>query len=130
MEVEMAVSPTAALAAKRFDAPDEVRTFTNGKGQAEVVTVGGVTIGRATFERGWRWSENVKPLAGTDTCQAHHTGYIVSGRMGVRMESGEELEIGPGEAYVIPPGHDAWTVGDEPCVTVDFTGMQTYAVAS
>src|ERR671912_620575 len=112
---------------KSLDQPDETRTFENGK--AEVVTLGDFTASRLVFEPGWRWSENVKPIAGTDTCQVLHTGYQVSGRMRVRMEDGTEEEVGPGEAYVIPPGHDAWVVGDEPVVSVDMSSatVELYA---
>jgi len=104
---------------KSLDSPDETRTFENGK--AEVVTLGDFTASRLVLKPGWRWSENVKPIAGTDSCQVPHTGYHVSGRMRVRMDDGTEEEVGPGEAYVIPPGHDAWVVGDEPVVTVDMS---------
>jgi hypothetical protein len=104
-----------------------VRSFTDGTGQVEVVTLGDQTMGRGTFMPGWRWSANVKPIAGTDSCQAHHTGMIISGRMVVRMDSGEEREYRAGDAYVMPGGHDAWVVGDEPCVAFDFTGMRQYA---
>jgi mannose-6-phosphate isomerase-like protein (cupin superfamily) len=93
----------------------------------DVVQVGEATVGRGVFEPGWRWSLSVKPLAGTDSCQAHHTLYVLSGRMGVRMEDGSELEIGSGDAAVIPPGHDAWTIGEEACVAVDFSGVARYA---
>jgi quercetin dioxygenase-like cupin family protein len=101
---------------KSLDQPDETRTFENGK--AEVVTLGDFTASRLVFEPGWRWSENVKPIAGTDSCQVLHTGYQVSGRLHVRMDDGTEEEFGPGDAYVIPPGHDGWVVGDEPVVSV------------
>ncbi len=104
---------------RNLDSPDETRTFENGK--AQVVTLGDFTASRLTLEPGWRWSENVKPIAGTDSCQVLHTGYQVSGRLHVRMEDGTEAEVGPGEAYVVPPGHDAWVVGDEPVVSVDMS---------
>jgi quercetin dioxygenase-like cupin family protein len=107
------------LQQKNLDSPDETRTFENGKTQ--VVTLGDFTASRLVLEPGWRWSENVKPIAGTDTCQVLHTGYHVSGRLHVRLEDGTEKEYGPGDAYVIPPGHDAWVVGDEPVVTVDMS---------
>ena len=84
------------------------------------MTLGGVTVGRATFEPGWRWSEHIKPAAGTELCEVTHTGYVVSGRQVVRTADGTEIELQPGDAFVIAPGHDAWVVGDEPCVTVDF----------
>ncbi len=106
---------------KNFDSPDETRPF-EGKGQAEVVNVAGRTIGKATFEPGWRWSENVKPIAQTDSCQVSHLGYCVSGRMKIFMDDGSEAEVGPGDVAAIPPGHDAEIVGDEPCVMLDWSG--------
>ncbi|MDX6401521.1 MAG: hypothetical protein QOF27_2127 [Gaiellaceae bacterium] len=114
------------LQAKSLETPDESRPFAS-HGHMDVVQVGEATVGRGVFEPGWRWSLSVKPLAGTDSCQAHHTLYVLSGRMGVRMEDGSELEIGSGDAAVIPPGHDAWTIGEEACVAVDFTGVARYA---
>ena len=104
---------------KNLESPDETRTFENGK--AQVVTLGNFSASRLVFEPGWRWSENVKPIAGTDSCQVLHTGYHVSGRLHVRLNDGTEEEFGPGDAYVIPPGHDAWVVGDEPVVSVDMS---------
>ncbi len=108
-----------SLQQKNLDSPDETRTFENGK--AQVVALGDFTASRLTLEPGWRWSENVKPIAGTDSCRVLHTGYQVSGRLCVRADDGTEKEYGPGDAYVIPPGHDAWVVGDEPVVTVDMS---------
>jgi quercetin dioxygenase-like cupin family protein len=119
----------ARLQAKRFDAPDEVREFQGGKGRVELVDMGGNTVGVGTFEPGWKWSEHVKPLAGTDSCQVGHIGYVLKGRMNVVMDNGEELEVGPGDAFNMPPGHDAWTVGDESCVLLDFGGLKGYAQA-
>jgi hypothetical protein len=87
------------------------------------VEVAGHTIGRAVFEPGWKWSENVKPIAGTDSCQVLHTGYYVSGRLHVRMDDGTEMECGPGDAYMTPPGHHAWVVGDGPVVSVDMSSV-------
>ena len=110
----------AVLEAKNIDKPDERRDFPHGHLEA-VSLPGGVIFGRTTFEPGWRWSESVKPLAGTDSCTFHHVGYLVSGRMHVRHDDGSELEIGPGDAFVIEPGHDAWIVGDDDCVSLDFT---------
>jgi quercetin dioxygenase-like cupin family protein len=110
----------AGVEVKPLSAPDETRPFAD-KGQAEVVRVGGTTILRGTFEPGWRWSQHVKPLAGTASCQAAHTGYVVSGRMHIRMDDGTEQEMGAGDAVYLPAGHDAWIVGDEPCVFIDFT---------
>ena len=97
------------------------------RGTRARVQLGETTIGRGVFGPGWRWSESVKPIAGTDTCQAHHTLYVLSGHMGIRMDDGTEAEVGPGDAVVIPPGHDAWVVGDEPCVAIDTTGVARYA---
>ncbi len=112
------------LQAKNLAAPDEKRAFEHG--DLHVVNLAGATIARATFRPGWRWSTDIKPLVGTDSCQVAHAGIIVSGRFHVRMDSGNELELGPGDAYVVPPGHDAWVVGDDPVDTVDFaaTGSQ------
>jgi hypothetical protein len=120
----------AEIAGKRFESPDEVREFTDGKGRVELVDLNGHTVGRGTFEPGWRWSENVKPIAGTDSCQVGHIGYVLQGRMAVRMDDGSELEVGPGDAFDMPPGHDAWIVGDQACVLLDFGGLKGYAKAS
>jgi quercetin dioxygenase-like cupin family protein len=114
---------------KSFDSPDETRPF-EGKGEAQVVKLGGRTVVRSTYEPGWRWSENVKPLAGTDSCQVDHIGYVIRGRMALRMDDGGEREFGPGDAFHMPPGHDAWIVGDESCVLLDFGGLKGYAQAS
>ena len=111
---------------KSFDAPDEVRPF-EGNGQADVLDIGGRIVGRGTFEPGWRWSENIKPIAGTDSCQVSHLGYCLSGRMKVIMDDGTEGECGPGDVVAIPPGHDAEVVGDEPCVFIDFGEFGDYA---
>lgn len=120
----MTVSET--IKAKSMDSLDETRTFENGK--MDIVNSDEVTAGRVTLEPGWRWSEAVKPIAGTDSCQVQHTGYVVSGRMRVVMDDGSEQEIGPGDVYVIRPGHDAWVVGEENCVGVDFSSdMERFA---
>ena len=116
----------AGIEVKNVNSPDEVRQFA-GNGHANVLQIGGHPVLYGTFEPGWRWSENLKPIAGTDSCQAHHTLYILSGRMHVVMDDGTEFELGPGDAGVIAPGHDAWTVGDEACVLVDFGQIQNYA---
>ncbi len=117
----------AKLQAKRFETPDEVRKFTGDSGQIQLVELDGNAVGRGTFQPGWRWSENVKPLSGTDSCQVPHIGYVLEGRMNVVMNGGEELEVGPGDVFHMPPGHDAWIVGDEPCVLLDFGGLSGYA---
>ncbi len=115
------------LTKQSASAPNESRPFAQGKGQLDLVSLDGMVVGRGTFEPGWRWSEHVKPIAGTDSCQAAHMGYCVSGRMVVRMNDGAEMEFGPGDFMVAPPGHDAWTVGDEACVLVDWQGVADYA---
>jgi mannose-6-phosphate isomerase-like protein (cupin superfamily) len=112
--------------AKNFDSPDETRSF-EGKGQAQVVNLGGEAIGRGVFEPGWKWSENVKPIAKTDSCQAHHLGYCVSGAMTVHMDDGTTFEIKAGDVFEVPPGHDAEVTGDEPCVQIDFRSYGVYA---
>lgn len=116
----------ASIEVKRFDAPDETRPF-QGRGQAAVVLLAGRTIARGVFEPGWRWSENVRPIAGTDSCEVSHLGYCVSGSMRVRMDDGAEQVMGPGDVVAIPPGHDAEVVGDEPCVFLDFGEVAMYA---
>jgi ethanolamine utilization protein EutQ (cupin superfamily) len=115
----------ANLQKKSLDNPDEVRKFENGK--VEIASLGDFVIGRATLEPGWSWEKCVKPLVNTNSCEAPHTSYIISGRMKVVMDDGTELEGGPGDTAVIPPGHNAWVVGDEPCVSIDFTGLKDYA---
>lgn len=116
----------SGLEGKSFESPDEVREF-KAHGKVELVDLASGPVGRGTFEPGWKWSQDVKPLAGTDSCQVAHVGYVVSGRMTVRMDDGSEHEYVAGEAFNMPPGHDAWTVGDEPCVMVDFGGLKGYA---
>jgi hypothetical protein len=101
-----------------FDSPDETRS--PDKTRVDVVRLGGTTAARLAFEPGWKWSECVKPVAGTDSCQVRHVGVVQSGRMAVRHDDGTEAQIGPGEAYVIEPGHDAWVVGDERFVGLEF----------
>ncbi|MFL5954833.1 MAG: cupin domain-containing protein [Gaiellaceae bacterium] len=119
----------AALEVKPVSSPDEVRQFTDGKGHADVLQLQGQPVLFGTFEPGWRWSEHVKPMAKTDSCQATHLMYCVSGRMRVRMDDGAEQEIQPGDVAAIPPGHDAWVVGDEACIAVDWGGAANYAKA-
>jgi quercetin dioxygenase-like cupin family protein len=119
----------AGLEVKNSSSPEETRPFADGMGQADVVQLNGEPVLRGTFEPGWRWSEHVKPIAKTDSCQAPHRMYCISGRMRVRMDDGQELEIGPGDFAAIAPGHDAWTVGDEPCIAVDWGAASNYAKA-
>jgi uncharacterized cupin superfamily protein len=114
------------LQKKSFESADEVRPMAD-MGRVEIVRIGDGVVGKATFEPGWRWSEHVKPIAGTDSCQSAHLGYVLSGQQKVVMDDGSELDYGPGDVVAIPPGHDAWVVGDEPCVVLDFAGMEHYA---
>lgn len=113
------------LIKKRFDAPDEMRTI--DKGKVDVVKLGDDQVMRNTFKPGWRWSESVKPIAKTDSCQVNHILYVVSGKIAVRMDDGTSAEFGQGDVGVIPAGHDAWVVGDVPCVNLDFGGSSVYA---
>jgi len=108
-----------------FAKPDEVREFPHGR--VEIIKVGGAEIGRLTLQPGWRWSNDVKPIAGTDLCEAPHMQYHVSGRVHIRMADGTEFEAGPGDVTSLPQGHDAWVVGDEPAVAVDWYGASNYA---
>src|ERR1700693_5896353 len=103
---------------KNHDTPDETKKFANGK--LDVVNLGEFTLGRATFEPGWKWSVSLKPLMKTNSCQVHHVLYVVSGRMGGVMDDGTKWETGPGDSLDLPPGHDAWTLGDESVVFIDF----------
>src|SRR5215467_3413793 len=115
----------ASMQKKNFARPDETRKF--DKGLLELVTLGGVTFGRGTFQPGWSWSTSVKPVVKTKSCEAPHLQYHVSGRLHVVMDDGSEAEFGPGEVSLLPPGHDAWVVGDEPVVVIDISGMVDYA---
>jgi quercetin dioxygenase-like cupin family protein len=116
----------ASVEVKSTRFPDETRQFTD-KGQAQVVNVQGHPVLYGVFEPGWRWSEHVKPIAGTDSCQASHAIYCISGRMHVVMDDGTEADLTPGDVMMIDPGHDAWTVGDEPCVAIDWVSAANYA---
>jgi hypothetical protein len=115
----------AKIEKKALSAPDEKRSF--DKGQVELATLGGVTFGRVTLQPGWKWSTCVKPIVNTESCQCSHLTYHVAGRMRVRMDDGSEEEFAPGEVSLLPPGHDAWVVGDEPVVAIDISGMENYA---
>ena len=112
---------------KSFGAPDETRQFPRGK--AEILSIGESQIGRMTFEPGWRWSNDVKPIAGTDSCEAPHFQYHVSGQLAIRMDDGTEIIAQPGDITSLPSGHDAWVGGDEPAVVVDSYGASNYAEA-
>ena len=110
---------------KSFVAPDETRTFPHGR--AEILRIGGGEVGRLVFEPGWRWSTDVQPIAHTASCTAPHFQYHVSGRLGIRMDDGTEMIAGPGDITSLPSGHDAWVVGDETVVVVDWFGASNYA---
>jgi hypothetical protein len=110
---------------KNFGKPDEVREFPNGR--VELVKIGGAMVGRAVFEPGWRWATSVQPLAKTKSCEAPHFQYHVSGVLKILMDDGTELECRAGDVSLLPSGHDAWVVGDQPAVVVDFQGMIDYA---
>ena len=119
------------ITTKNFSSPDEVRT--PQKTKVEAVDLGdGVKAARFTMEPGWRWSECIKPVVGTESCQARHVGTVVSGRIHVKHDDGTEAEMGPGDAYIIEPGHDAWIVGNEPMVGFEFesTTAGSYAKPS
>jgi ethanolamine utilization protein EutQ (cupin superfamily) len=115
------MSLTTSVSKKSILDPDEVREMPNGK--LEIVTVGDLVFGKATFQPGWRWSESVKPIAQTESCELSHYGYIVSGALHVRMDDGAELDLTAGDVVVISPGHDGWVTGDEACVMYDFGGQ-------
>lgn len=110
---------------KSFSKPDEVRQFP--KGRLELTKIGGVTIGRAIFEPGWKWSTSVQPLAKTKSCEAPHFQYHISGTLKVVMEDGKEFTCKAGDVSLFPSGHDAWVVGNEPVVVIDWQGMVDYA---
>lgn len=120
------MSTAVTFAYKNVDSPDQRRAMDHGR--LDVVDLPGVSVTRALFQPGWRWSTDVAPGAGTPSCGVTHTGYVVSGRFHVRMDDGREYEFGPGDAHVIGPGHDAWVVGDETCVVIDFTSTPGAAV--
>ena len=113
------------LQRKSFGQPDSIRSF--DRGRLEIVNLDEMAMGRFVCEPGWRWSEAVKPIAGTDSCQHRHLGFVISGTLHARMEDGLEIDIHAGDAYEIPPGHDAWVVGDEPWVSVEFTSGRAFA---
>jgi hypothetical protein len=120
------VATTATIVVKRFDTPDETRPFA-AHGRADALEMAGRVVGCGQFEPGWRWSADVKPIAGTDSCQTAHLGYCMSGRMRVHMDNGSDASIEPGDVFAIPPGHDAEVVGDETCVMLDFGEFGDYA---
>ena len=111
-----------------FGKPDEVREFP--KGRLELIKIGGATVGRAVFEPGWKWSNSIQPIVKTKSCEAAHFQYHVSGILMVVMDDGTKFECRPGDVSLLPSGHDAWVVGDEPAIVVDFQGMVDYAKAT
>jgi hypothetical protein len=111
---------------KSFERPDEVRPF-EGHGKVHAVDLGGRVVGRGEFEPGWHWHDDVRPIAGTDSCQVAHLGYCVSGRMRIHMDDGSDAEVGPGDVFTIPPGHDAEVIGDETSVMLEFGEAGAYA---
>jgi quercetin dioxygenase-like cupin family protein len=113
---------------KTFTQPDETREFPQGR--AEILKIGGGEVGRLVFQPGWRWSEHVKPLVNTASCEAPHFQYHVSGRLAIRMDNGTEMIAGPGDITSLPSGHDAWVVGNEPVVVIDWFGASRYAKPS
>jgi hypothetical protein len=111
---------------KRFETPDETRFFE--KGRLDIVRIGGMTVGRASYEPGWRWSEHVSPIAGTSLCQVEHVGLVISGQAMAAMENGDEVVLSAGSLFYIPKvGHDSWVIGDEPYVSLHFMGAEQYA---
>jgi len=116
------------LERKNLGEPDEVRAFTNGR--IEIVSLPGLMLGRAVLDPGWKWSTDVQPIAGTSSCEVTHAGYVVSGRMHVRMDDGSEIDLGPGDAHTVSAGHDAWVVGGDPLVVIDVIGAGEFAAAA
>lgn len=112
---------------KNLISPDETRNFPNGR--IEVVKLGDATVGRISLRPGWRWSKDVKPTVNTSSCQVSHLQYVMNGKLHVKMDDGTELELKAGDAAAIPPGHDAWVVGDDPFTAIEFEAAATYAKA-
>ena len=118
----------AGITSKSFESPDERRT--PDKTEVRVVELGSVAAARMTLQPGWRWSECIKPMVGTESCQVHHVGTVTSGRLRIEHEDGSIAEIGPGDAYVIEPGHDAWVIGDEPFIGYEFDSKAAHTYAA
>ena len=110
---------------KRFESPDEVRQFP--KGRFEIVRIGDMVIGRATYNPGWKWSEHIGAAAGQKSCPVKHVGMVIAGQMKVRMDDGRELTLNPGDLFAIAPGHDSWVVGDASYISLHFEGAEAYA---
>jgi class 3 adenylate cyclase len=115
----------AEFQVKNFQSPDQVIRLP--KFTAELVEVGELTVGLLVTQPGWRWSVDVRPEVGGEWCQARHLGVVLSGRVAVQLQDGRRLEFGPNDAFHIPPGHDGWTIGDEPCVQIEWAGLHTFA---
>ena len=115
----------ASAERKNLKSPDETRTFE--KGNVDLVNIGGGTVGRLTLQPGWQWSKHVKPIAKTEWCEAPHFQYHAAGTIHIKMADGNEFDVGPGEISALPSGHDAWVVGNEPVVLIDFHGASNYA---
>jgi quercetin dioxygenase-like cupin family protein len=114
-----------SVTVRRFETASDQRAFE--KGRFDVIGLSGVTVGRARYEPGWRWSTHVGPAAGRSTCPVEHVCLVLEGRARILMEDGEEVEVGPGDLFHCPPGHDSWVVGDEPYVSLHFLGAEEYA---
>jgi class 3 adenylate cyclase len=121
------IRPMPRLQRKSFTTPDQVRTFPTGR--IDVVTLDEMAIGRVVLQPGWRWSKDVAPIAGTSSCQHRHVGHMITGSLEVRMNDGTKLVIGPNDAYEIPPGHDAWVLGEESCDSVEFTSAHAFGLS-
>ena len=121
----MSVPLTTGVILKRFDQPDETRSFEKGK--FEIVHIGGMTIGRATYQPGWRWSEHVGKATGARSCTVEHVGMVIAGCATAAMDDGRVIEMRAGDIFYIPPGHDSWVVGDQPYVSLHFMGAGDYA---
>ena len=121
----MSTNTSTLAEQKNFATPDETRSFEHGK--VEMLSIGGAEIGRLTLQPGWRWSEHVKPIAGTELCEAPHFQYHVAGTLRVQMSDGTEFDAVAGDVTALPHGHDAWVVGDQPVVVVDWWGASNYA---
>ena len=123
------ITETVRLAKKSLDSPDVIRDC--GHGKLELVTIEDATIARFTLQPGWKWSEHVRPMMNTESCQVQHLQYVISGRLRVVQADGSQTDLGPGDFASIPAGHDAWVIGDEPFVCVDFSPeMKQYACES
>jgi quercetin dioxygenase-like cupin family protein len=113
------------LSVRRFDSPDEKVEFE--RGSFERITVAGMSVGRARYEPGWKWSKHVRPIAGTESCQVEHIGLVLSGHAAIRMDDGTEFVVGPGDLFSVPAGHDSWVAGDEAYVSIHLLGAGSYA---